>query len=198
MLGAKTVNGPAPRNVDSSSHFVDRLSAIGGVQRADILGGRTFRHQGHVHGRVVLPNANSVDVIARVRQEIDQIKRELPTGIGTLFTLFIVPAVYVLIAKEHRAGERASADASDVPEPNAVPHAQAATAAKSCPSRVRREKRRRAPNARRAIARSAACRGSLEMRRGPKAHPPVTPFAVVTLRGAKSAARPGHCVITCT
>ena len=43
--------------------------------------------------------------------------------IGTLFTLFIVPAVYVLIAKEHRASERASVAESDVPEPSAVAHA---------------------------------------------------------------------------
>ena len=28
----------------------------------------------------VLPNANSVDVIKRVRVEIEQIKKELPTG----------------------------------------------------------------------------------------------------------------------
>jgi multidrug efflux pump len=32
--------------------------------------------------------------------------------IGTLFTLFIVPSLYVLIAKDHRADERAT-----MPEP---------------------------------------------------------------------------------
>ncbi|HEU4408602.1 MAG TPA: efflux RND transporter permease subunit [Polyangiaceae bacterium] len=33
--------------------------------------------------------------------------------IGTLFTLFVVPSVYVLIAKQHRAAERAGGPASD-------------------------------------------------------------------------------------
>src|SRR5207247_3437813 len=32
-------------------------------------------------GIYVLPNANSVDVIKRVRVEMEQIKRELPTGL---------------------------------------------------------------------------------------------------------------------
>jgi multidrug efflux pump len=55
--------------------------------------------------------------------------------IGTLFTLFIVPSVYVLIAKDHR-GERASEAAGGVeperapePEPDEVPTAAAARTA---------------------------------------------------------------------
>ncbi|PYL29465.1 MAG: multidrug efflux protein [Verrucomicrobia bacterium] len=85
-----------------------RLTAVGGVQKADILGGRTFamrvwmkpermaafvlgaedyntevRFSGQkavFMGIWVLPNANSVDVIKRVRVELEQIKKELPTG----------------------------------------------------------------------------------------------------------------------
>jgi multidrug efflux pump len=30
-------------------------------------------------------------------------------SIGTLFTLFVLPALYVLLAKDHRAAERAAA-----------------------------------------------------------------------------------------
>ena len=37
-------------------------------------------------------------------------------AVGTAFTLFFVPAIYMLIAKEHRAVE-AGADAAPAPEP---------------------------------------------------------------------------------
>jgi len=35
-------------------------------------------------------------------------------SIGTLFTLFVVPSLYVLIAKDHRADEKRSAVADDL------------------------------------------------------------------------------------
>lgn len=35
--------------------------------------------------------------------------------IGTLFTLFVVPSVYVLIAKDHRRAAKADADVPIVP-----------------------------------------------------------------------------------
>src|SRR5438093_313873 len=45
-----------------------RLTAVGGVQKAVFM------------GIYVLPNANAVDVIKRVRAEMEQIQRELPAG----------------------------------------------------------------------------------------------------------------------
>ena len=38
-------------------------------------------------------------------------------AIGTVFTLFVVPALYMLIAKQHRVGERSSVTVLETPEP---------------------------------------------------------------------------------
>src|SRR5258705_264038 len=52
-----------------------KLSAISGVQRADILGDRTF-----AMGIWVLPTANSLEVIKKVRAALPEIESQLPPG----------------------------------------------------------------------------------------------------------------------
>ncbi len=100
------------RNVDDFRKLVIREQNGALVRLEDIaevvLGADTYEQDVRLSGKKavfmgvwVLPNANSVDVIARVRKEIDTLKRELPTGMeaGVAFdsTKYIDNAIHEVI-----------------------------------------------------------------------------------------------------
>jgi multidrug efflux pump len=79
----QTVNSFKKLVVRSENGALVRLEDVADV----VLGADTYEQDVRFSGRKevfmgvwVLPNANSLDVIARVRNEIDTIKKELPTG----------------------------------------------------------------------------------------------------------------------
>jgi multidrug efflux pump len=83
----QTVNSFKKLVVRSQNGTLVRLEDVAEV----VLGADTYEQDVRFSGRKevfmgvwVLPNANSLDVIARVRQEIDSIKKELPTGMRAM------------------------------------------------------------------------------------------------------------------
>jgi len=90
--------------VRQSGNTLVRLGDIADV----VLGAEDYDAQVHFSGQgavfmgiYVLPNANSVDVIKRVRAEMEQIKKELPTGMtGTIAydaTAYINDAIHEVV-----------------------------------------------------------------------------------------------------
>jgi multidrug efflux pump len=90
--------------VRQSGNTLVRLGDIADVE----LGAEDYNAQVHFSGQgavfmgiYVLPNANSVDVIKRVRVEMEQIKKELPTGMtGTIAydaTAYINDAIHEVV-----------------------------------------------------------------------------------------------------